>query len=209
MTFKLTTTLFIVLTFVSCEKTKIKRLKVENLIAEGEISKDTVYNGFIKFYDASTNNLVETAIYKSGELNGLRILYYPNGKTRISTKYSNGKSNGETKVFDTTGNIVETQNSYYNLRVGQSLQYKKGQVSQYHFYSLENKELLHIDYDSIQGKRVEQLNDSNFFFWHLDNYITSESKHEKTELFLYLPNPQKLNFKYLLCLIDNKHGNVL
>jgi antitoxin component YwqK of YwqJK toxin-antitoxin module len=79
-------------------------------------------------------------------------------------RYDNGKINGEVKIFDSTGGLLETQNLYYDLRVGQSIEYKQGRINQYYFYSLENKELLHIDYDSIQGKKIEQLNDTSFFF---------------------------------------------
>jgi len=194
-----------ILAFSACENRKVKRVRVDDVIAEGEISKDTDYNGLIKFYDTATNHLVMTANYNAGILNGNRKDYYPNGKIKSQLYYENGKINGETKIYDSTGNISETQNIYFDLRVGPSIEYKNKQISQYYFYSLENKELLHIDYGSIQGKKTEQLNDTTFFFWHLNDYSTSESNVPKTDLFLYLPNPPKLQFKYSLCIIDNKY----
>jgi hypothetical protein len=147
-----------------------------------------------------------TANYKAGVLDGKKTDYYANGKIHSHLYYENGKINGETKIYDSSGNISETQTIYFDLRVGPSIEYKSNQISQYYFYSLENKELLHIDYDSIQRKKIEQLNDTRFFFWHLNDYNTSESPLPKTELFLYLPNPPKLNFKYSLCIVDNKYN---
>jgi antitoxin component YwqK of YwqJK toxin-antitoxin module len=68
------------LTFSSCDNKKIKRVIVDDVIAEGEISNDTVFNGTIKFYDTGTGKLVETANYKAGILDGERTTYYDNGK---------------------------------------------------------------------------------------------------------------------------------
>jgi hypothetical protein len=190
----------------SCDTKKDKRIRVDDVFADGEISKDTVYNGLIKFYDTATKQLIQTANYKEGILDGDRIDYYINGKTKLQLQYKNGKINGEVKIFDSTGEISETQNIYFDLRVGPSIEYKNKQVSQYYFYSIENKELLHINYDSIEGKKIDQLNDTSFFFWHFNDYSTSESNTPKTDLFLYLPNPPKFNFQYSLCIIDDKYN---
>jgi len=169
------------LTFYSCTTKNQKRVTLDDVIAEGNISKDTVYNGIIKFYDKASNKLVTSVNYKEGMMHG------------------------EAKFFDSSGNVSDKQSFYYGLRVGPSIEYKKGQISQYYFYSLENKELLHINYDSIQGKRIDQLNDTSFFFWHLSDYSAYKSQDRRTELFVYLPNPPKLNFKYSLCIIDNAY----
>ena len=193
--------MFLILTFSSCNYQKVKRVIVDDVIAEGEIAHDTIYNGIINFYDTATKKLVQTANYKAGVLDGNRIDYYSNGKINVQLHYDNGKINGEVKIFDTTGKLEQTQNLYYDLRVGPSIEYKNSQVSQYYFYSLENKELLHINYDSIQGKSIEQINDTSLFFFHLNEFTTPLNK----DLFLYLPNPPNLNFKYSVCIIDNKY----
>ncbi len=195
---------FLILTF-SCNNVKIKKVIVDDVIAESEISNDTIYNGIIKFYDTATKKLVQTANYKAGVLDGNRIDYYSNGKIKVQLHYNDGKINGEVKEFDTTGNLKQTQNLYFDLRAGSTIEYKNKQVSQYYFYSLENKELLHIDYDSIQGKKIEQLNNTNFFFYHFDRYSISDSESSNKDLFLYIPNPPKLNFNYSVCIIDDKY----
>jgi hypothetical protein len=38
-----------------------------------------------------------------------------------------------------------------------------------------------------------------------NDFSTTEFTKPEAELFLYLPNPPKLNFKYSLCIIDNKY----
>lgn len=193
------------LTISSCGNKKTKRVKIDDVIAEGNISKDTIYNGLIKFYDTATKQLVQIANYKAGILDGDRIDYYTTGKRKLELHYQNGKIDGEVKIFDSTGEISEIQNIYFDLRVGALIEYKKKEVNQYFFYSLENKELLHINYDSVKAKRIEQLNDTSFFFWHYNDYSTSESITPKTELFIYLPSPPKFNFQYSLCIINNKY----
>lgn len=196
----------LILSIYSCNSIKDKRIRVDDVFAEGKISKDTIYDGLIKFYDTATKKLVQTINYKSGVADGDRIDYHLNGKIKALLHYENGKINGKTKIFDTSGNLLAAQNIYYDLRVGPSIEYKDKQVKQYYFYSFENETLLHISYDSIEGKTITQLNDTSFFFWHLDNYKTFESDSFKTDLFLYLPNPPKLNFKYSLCIVDEKYN---
>lgn len=44
---------------------------------------------------------------------------------------------------------------------------------------------------------------TKIFFWNLNKYRTTASQQPFTELFIYLPNPPKLNLRYSLCIIDN------
>ena len=189
----------------SCDNEKSKRVKVDDVIAEGNISKDTIYNGLIKFYDTATKQLVMTANYKDGILDGDRIDYYSTGKRKLQLHYQCGKINGEVKLFDSTGEVTLSQNIYFDLRVGSSIEYRNKQIGQYYFYSLENNELLHINYDSAKGKKIEQLNDTSFFFWHYNDRVSSDLNVPKTELFIYLPNPPKFNFEYSLCIINHQY----
>lgn len=190
---------------ISCTNKKDIRIRLADAFAEGDINKDTVFNGLIKFYDTASNQLIQTSNYKAGILDGDRIDYYADGKKKLQTQYIGGKINGEINIFDTAGGLSKTQHMYFDLRVGPTIEYKNKNVSQYNFYSLENKELLHFNYDSIAGKRIEQLNDTSFFFWHYNDYTTSENITNKKELFLYLPNPPRFNFQYSLCIITTAY----
>jgi antitoxin component YwqK of YwqJK toxin-antitoxin module len=194
-------TLLFLLSIVSCSK-KYKRIRLSDSYAEGQISNDTVFNGEIKFYDLNTNHLTEIATYNSGVLNGKRIVYHNNGKIKAVFTFLSGKANGEIIINDTNGNILQKQNFYHDLLVGPSIHYKNNEVKQYYFYSFDNEQLLTIDYDSIDNKPIDDINDGKFIFWHLNKYSTSESDSLQTELFIYLPNPPNIRFKYSLCITD-------
>lgn len=191
--------------FVSCSK-RNKRIKLSDSYAEGQISNDTVFNGQIKFYDLRSNHLTEIATYDSGVLNGKRIVYHKNGKIKAIFSFVSGKANGEININDTNGNVIQKQNFYYDLLVGPSIHYKNNEVKHYYFYSFDNEQLFHIDYDSIDNKPIEEINKGKFIFWHLNQYSTSESDSLKTELFIYLPNPPHIRFKYSLCITDNLYN---
>ena len=109
---------FLLLTLFSCNKKNKRRVIVDDVFAEGDITKDTVYNGTIKFYDTATNKLVMVANYKSGVLDGERIDYYINGNPKLKLNYENGKDNGELIIFDSSGNVFKKHNFYYGLRYG-------------------------------------------------------------------------------------------
>jgi hypothetical protein len=198
-------TLFLFFYITSCDKHQTKRILVDDVIAEGNITEDTVYNGLIKFYDTSNNRLISVAVYDSGVLNGNHIDYFADGKKKAELNYENGKINGKVIFFDTVGNVDKSQNYYYGLIVGPTLEYKDGNLSKYIFYSFDKKELISIDYDTIQGKSIEHLNNYEFFFWNIINFNTSQSNKPQKELFVYLPNPPTLNLKYSLCIIDNAY----
>jgi len=192
----------LVLTFSSCNKNR--RIRVDDFYAEGNIGKDTTYNGPIKFYDTATNTLTEVINYKDGVLEGERTGYYKNGKINFKAYYKNGKQVNDGETYDSSGNISFKQSFYYGLRTGASSKYRDNNVVYYYFYSLQNEELFHLDYDSIQGKHVEQLaGGRGFFFWHTNKYFTAESQVERTELFVYVPDPPKLHFQYSLCVVDS------
>jgi hypothetical protein len=57
------------LLLMSCKDPKVRRIIANDLIAEGEISSDTIYIGKIKFYDSASNRLVMDAVYEEGKLN--------------------------------------------------------------------------------------------------------------------------------------------
>ena len=197
--------LFLVISIFACSSSKEKRIQFENVYAEGEISKDTIFNGLIKFYDTSSNQLLYSSNYANGIVQGARIDYFKNGSIKSKTGFRDGKQSGELLRFDTNGALINRQNFYYDLRYGPSIEYQNNAVIRYHFYSLENKELLYIDYDAINVKKTEQINDTNFFFYHFNNKSTSESDSLETYLFLYLPDPPNLKFEYSLCIINNDY----
>jgi antitoxin component YwqK of YwqJK toxin-antitoxin module len=205
MTIRLLIIIGLTVGITSCDKNQTKRILVDDVIAEGNITEDTVYNDLIRFYDTSNNRLISVANYDSGVLNGKQIDYFPDSKIKAELNYENGKVNGKVIFSDSVGDIDKSQNFYYDLLVGPSIEYKDGNISKYTFYSFDKKDLFSIDYDTIQGKTIEQLNNYEFFFWNIINFNNSQSSKPQKELFVYLPNPPKFNFKYSLCIIDDAY----
>lgn len=99
------------------------------------------------------------------------------------------------------------QNFYFDLVVGPTTRYKNGDFKKYEFFSLDEEVLFHIDYDTVDSKSIEELNNGKFMFWHLSKYSISGSD-SLTDLFIYLPNPPKIKFTYSLCITDEKFTSV-
>ena len=213
MTLSRVLTFILILTILSCEQEKTnpnvnsRRIIVEDVIAEGDISLDTVFNGLIKFYDTTTNQLVIEAFYKNGKLNGRRKDYYLNGKLKNIGYYENGKQTGSISHFDTAGQLTSKQDYYFDLQVGSNIQYKNGKPSEYYFTSFDNETLFYINYDSVYNKEIKTINNDQFFFWHINEVATittMDKKLEGDECFIYLINPPDFNFEYSLCVMNNK-----
>jgi len=211
--FRILPLIFLLTLIFSCDenrstlKIKTRKVIIEDVIAEGDISSDTILNGFIKFYDTTTKRLVIEAFYKNGKLNGKRKDYYLNGKYKNIGYYENGKQSGTVSYFDTTGRLTLKQDFYYDLKVGSNIEYKNEKPSEYYFTSFDNEVLFHIDYDSIYNREIQKINDDHFFFWHINQVSTitsTDKKLESKECFIYLINPPDFNFEYSLCIIDNK-----
>lgn len=191
----------------STKNQSIKRIIIDDVIAEGDISPDSVFNGLIKFYDTASKKLVIEAIYKEGKLNGRRTDYYLNGKIKGIGYYDHGKQNGTYSKFDTSGQLTSKQDFYYELRVGNNLEYVNGLVKSYYFTSFENEELFAVDYDSLINKTISSINDNSFYFFRINDVAsitTTDNWHERKEGFIYLVNPPEFNFQYDLCVINPK-----
>ncbi len=192
--------------FSSCRAKKTRRILTDDVYAEGNISPDSIYSGRIKFYDTATINLVQESNYDNGILHGPRTDYHPNGKIKLKGMYRDGKKYGLVKFYDTDGRLATEQYFYYDLVVGPTIEYKNKEPRFYYFSSIENRDLFFIDYDSIQGKKIEEIQES-FFFYNI--YETSENFEDtsniKKEYFLYLLNPPKFKFSYSLCIIKNNY----
>jgi len=192
---------------VKNSKAKLKRIIIEDVIAEGDISSDTVFNGLIKFYDTTTNQLVIEANYKNGKLDGKRTDFYLNGKIKNIGFYENGKQTGTVSSFDSVGQLTLKQDYYYDLPVGSHIEYENSKPSKYYFTSFDKEDLFYINYDSINNKEIKKINDTHFFFWHARNIAaitTTEKKLENQEYFIYIVNPPDFHFQYSLCIISDR-----
>jgi len=208
---KFLVTISIAIVIFSCKgaetnsKIKTGRIIVDDVIAEGNISTDTVYNGLIKFYDTTTHQLVGETFYEKGKLNGKRKEYYLNGKIKNVGYYESGKQTGTLANFDSTGALSSSQDFYYDLKGGSNIEYKNGKPNKYYFTSFDNENLVYIDYDSIRNKEIKEINSYHFFFLHTNDFTTistSGKKFDGKEYFIYIPNPPGFNFEYSLVILN-------
>ena len=162
------------------------------------MTKDSVYNGLMKFYNKNDGSLRFQGTYKNGLLDGDLYEYYPHGKIKARTEYEHGKVNGYTIMFDSLGFVKIKNFSYYDMRVGPSIEYKNGNVSNYYFYSFDGNMLFHLNYDSNLNRKITDLQ-TNFFFF-VRRPTTEGSKYT-----IYIPSPPKYNFKYSLIEIKPKY----
>jgi antitoxin component YwqK of YwqJK toxin-antitoxin module len=149
-------------TSFSCEDHEPDKIVVGDEVAEGDIEKDSTFNGLVSFYDSNSGRLNSKAFYVKDTLHGLRTYYHSNGRIQMTAMYAMGRVIGDVSFFDSNGKIERLQYQYYDLKVGPSIHYKNGEVSDFYFYSLDNEELMHINYDSIKSKTLEQINNNRF-----------------------------------------------
>lgn len=191
---------------LGCRNDEKKNVLLDDQVAEGNISKDTTYEGLIKFYDTKHHKLVSEAIYKNNVLEGRRVIYFPDGKKQVELDYENGEPLGFTTIYKEDGKVKTKQYFYYGLQVGPSIQYNHNLPKEYNFYSFDGKNLFHLDYDSIGKRRMDELQGMFFFFHRKDlQLLDFNAAKNKTEYFIYLVNPPKYKFAYSLCRIDSSY----
>jgi hypothetical protein len=178
----------------------------KELRAEGLISKDTAFNGLIKFYNVPTGHIVKQCYYKDDTLTGQQVVFFNNGKIANIQNFDNGRRNGLFKYYDSTGNLVKEENYYFDLREGSVIKYKENKPDEYIFLSLDEKPLLSFSYDHLLNKKItEEI--SQFFFFSYNDFIDMgvDSVKSKRDYLLYTPHPPKYNFQYSLVNIDSAY----
>src|ERR1700722_14986147 len=149
----------------ACQSSPIRSINLgDGTTAEGRISPDTVFDGPIKFYNAKTNRLIEEGNYVNGIKSGTDVIYNTNGTIGSKAGFADGKQNGYSFLFDTNGNLVQKTYNYYGLNVGASVNYINDSVKEYYFYDLDENVLVYLNYDSIKGKKIGEIQPKLFFF---------------------------------------------
>lgn len=199
------------LLILSCREKKVRSIKInDSTIVYGDINKDTIFNGLIEYSDLRSGKIFRKCEFINGLENGNDTEYYDNGLISFKCNYSFGKINGPIYFFDSVGDIKSKQYYFYDLRVGNSTEYKNGRELFYKFYSLDGNPLLEFDYDSLKYKKLSK-DQSFYFFFKINEYNEAQrgaSSTLKRELFLYTPSPPKLGFQYSIVIIDSGY-NVL
>jgi hypothetical protein len=174
----------------------------------GDISSDSVYNGDIKFYDSATDLLSEEAEYKNGLLNGKRTNYYRNGKVFSILNYEYGKNVGYNRYYDSFGSLESKDYFYYDFKVGPSISYVSGEPKIYDFYAFDNNLIYSLDYDSLKGNIITNLEKDFFHIISYDSveYFDGNKSSVGLKFLIYQLNPPKYDFNYDVVLIDSAYN---
>ncbi len=78
----------------------------KNKVSEGKVV-NKLFEGEWKYYHLASAVLMTTENYKNGKLNGLRTVYFPNGKLAEQTNFVNNLKQGAYKKFTETGIVLE------------------------------------------------------------------------------------------------------
>ena len=79
------------------------------VVSEGK-SVNKLNEGEWKYYHKDSKVIMTIENYKNGKLNGIRTVYFPNGKIAEEVNYTNGLKNGNYKSYSETGINLEDSN---------------------------------------------------------------------------------------------------
>lgn len=82
----------------------------KNIVSEGK-EVNRLREGQWKYYHKASKTIMTLENYKNGKLDGVRIVYYPNGKVVDETIYKNGLKEGVYKKYSEKGIVLE--NSFF------------------------------------------------------------------------------------------------
>ena len=83
--------------------------QLKNKVSEGLVA-NKLYEGQWKYYHKASKAIMTIENYSKGKLEGLRSVYYPNGKIAEEMLYKNNLKNGFYKRYTESGIIIEESN---------------------------------------------------------------------------------------------------
>jgi antitoxin component YwqK of YwqJK toxin-antitoxin module len=83
--------------------------QLKNKVSEGKVV-NKLYEGQWKYYHKASKSIMAIENYSKGKLEGLRSVFYPNGKIAEELFYKNNLKNGVYKRYTESGIIIEESN---------------------------------------------------------------------------------------------------
>lgn len=90
--------------------------KNKNKVSEGKVI-NKLYEGEWKYYHKASKSIMTIENYQNGKLEGLRTVFYADGKIAEETNYKNNNKEGLCKIIAQNGNVIEEsfyKNNIYN-----------------------------------------------------------------------------------------------
>ena len=91
--------------------------QLKNKVSEGKVV-NKLYEGQWKYYHKASKSIMTTENYSKGKLEGLRSVFYSNGKIAEEIIYKNDLKNGVYKRYTESGIIIEESNYKNNQYEG-------------------------------------------------------------------------------------------
>lgn len=91
--------------------------QAKNKVSEGKVI-NKLFEGQWKYYHLNSKNIMTTENYIKGKLEGLRTVFYLNGKIAEEISYKNNLKNGFYKKYTEKGIVLEESNFKNNLYSG-------------------------------------------------------------------------------------------
>lgn len=144
----------------------------KNKVSEGK-EVNRLYDGQWKYYHLNSKEIMTIENYKSGKLDGLKTIFYPNTKIAEETNYKNGNKDGLYKKYSTTGIILELSNYINGQYEGQAI-YKDP-----------------LDKIVAQGKYINGLKKGIWLFYENGKLVSKENMSKPAKKFKKNLNPRK------------------
>lgn len=162
---------------------------------KGEVIKDSVFNGIVKYFDKS-KNFAGFSTFEYGLQDGPSVKYFQSGNKSDSINYKNGLENGDAYKYDSLGHLIYKTYYFNGLAVGGVTKYSsQGKVQEDYFTNFERKIIYDIKAlsDSLYEEKGEEINASI--------YNRSEGLKNNNILFLYLIKLPfvKTHFELAIC----------
>lgn len=94
--------------------------QAKNKVSEGKLV-NKLFEGQWKYYHQASSTIMTVENYKNGKLEGLRSVFYPNGKIAEETNYKNNLKEGIYKKYSDNGIVLEEaiykHNEYNGLAI--------------------------------------------------------------------------------------------
>ncbi|OCB75455.1 toxin-antitoxin system YwqK family antitoxin [Flavobacterium crassostreae] len=130
--------------------------QANNKVSEGKVVHK-LFEGEWKYYHQASKTVMTLENYKNGKLEGLRSVYYSDGKIAEETNYNNNLKNGISKIYSQKGIVLEevyySNNQYNGLAIFRDAQ---GNIASTGKFINNKKEGIWSFFEN--GKKVKEIN---------------------------------------------------
>lgn len=130
--------------------------QANNKVSEGKVV-NKLFEGEWKYYHQAAKTIMTLENYKNGKLEGLRSVFYPNGKIAEEIVYKNDLKNGMCKIYSENGFVLE-ETMYVNGEFNGSAIFRDGSGNIASSGKFLNNKKVGIWEFFEKGKKVKELN---------------------------------------------------